>query len=89
MTKDIIVAICFVVVVLVMCKLWSIVMMKQYEKMKAVNISRGNLKYETAFTNLDKLELLGVENDENSDSQFIQAVKKIELSEDVRIKRYE
>lgn len=81
---EIVIAIGFSVLVLFACKLWGIYVVKQYGKKKILIKSR-ELKPEYYSCDFDELTLAGVGDDGNSDYGFSQAVKKIQLPEDVRI----
>lgn len=50
---------------------------------------RLNNFFEQEINSIEKLELVGVGNDANSDNEFICAVKKIDLPNEIRIKIYE
>lgn len=88
MNKDIIIVFGFVIFIVILCKLWNLIAMKQYEKNKVVKNNK-NIKYGTYINSFEKLELMGINDDGNSDFAFIQAVKKIDLSDDIRIKIYD
>ena len=88
MSKDVFVVIGFILIIMLICKLWNIIMMKQYEKESNTEIN-NIIKYGTYIEGFAKLELAGTGNDGNSDFEFKQAVKKIDVPDDVRIKVYD
>lgn len=45
--------------------------------------------FQQEIDNMEKLELVGIGSDENSDFKFIEAVRKIDLPEDVRVQLYD
>lgn len=84
MEKDIIMVICFVIVLIASCQIYHLFMMKQYRK---GTIRRGTGLIFGGYINyIEKIELAGVDDDENGDYDVCQAIKKIELPEDARIK---
>lgn len=83
MANDIMIVIGFVVLLIVVCKMWNFYAMKQYEKKKETRLS---LTYGFYTDNLEKLEIVGVGSDGNGDYDVVQAIKKAELPDDVRIK---
>ena len=84
MEKDIIMVICFVIILMASCQIYHLFMMKQYQKAK---ISRGTGLFFGCYMNhIEKLELAGIDDDENGDYDVRQAIKKIELPKDARIK---
>lgn len=85
MNNNIIIAISFVFVLVILCILWNHIMMKKYEKNM---IYQPNFILETNVNEID-LTLLGHEIDKNTDNKFIDAVQKIDISEDVRVKIYD
>lgn len=84
MEKDILMVICFVIVLIASCQIYHLFMMKQYRK---GTIRRGTGLIFGGYINyIEKIELAGVDDDENGDYDVCQAIKKIELPEDTRIK---
>lgn len=86
MNTDIIIVGSFVIIVMILCKLWNILMMRQYDKAKAVKMNKFSAGYEVYTSSFDKLKLASIGNERNTDFEFIQAVRKIDMSSDVRIK---
>lgn len=83
MADDIIVVIGFVVVLAIICKVWNMYTMKQYEKSKE---NRLSLTYGFYVDSVGKLEIVGVGSDGNGDYDVAKAIKKIDLPDDIRIK---
>lgn len=83
MANDIIVVIGFIVLLVVICKVWNLYTMKQYKKSKA---NRLSLTYGFYVDSSEKLGIVGVGGDENGDYDVAKAIEKIELTDDVRIK---
>lgn len=83
MVNDIVVVIGFVVVLIAICRMWNLYTMKQYKKSKANSL---NLTYGFYADNTKGLGIAGAGSDGNGDYDVAQAVKKIELPDDVRIK---
>lgn len=83
MANDVMVVIGFVIVLLVICKIWNLYTMKQYEKSKE---NRRSFTYGVYVDSAEKLGIVGVGNDENGDYDVAQAIKKVDLPKDVRIK---
>lgn len=88
MDKNIIIVLGFVIAVIFLCKLWHMYVLKIYQKKEAKK-SKQIMNYGVYIDSFEKLELAGIGNDGNSDYEFIQAVNKIHLSDDIRIKIYE
>lgn len=90
MDKNITIAIGFVIFVIILCKLWNIIALRIYKKNKFKMINNYNaIKYRTYIDGFDKLEVVGIGTDGNSDFEFRQAVKKISLPDDIRIQIYD
>ena len=85
MTNDIRVIIGFVILLIAVCKIWNMYAMKQYEKSKEKSLG---LTY-GFYGNIEKPEIVGVGNDMNEDYNVVQAIKKVDLPDNVRIKVYE
>ena len=84
MEKDIIMVICFVIVLIASCQIYHLFMMKQCRK---ATIRRGTgLIFGCYINHIEKIELAGIDDDENGDYDVCQAIQKIELPEDARIK---
>lgn len=84
MEKDILMVICFVIVLIASCQIYHLLMMKQYRK---GTIRRGTELIFGGYINyIEKIELAGIDDDENGDYDVCQAIKKIDLPEDTRIK---
>lgn len=86
--EEIIIAVVFCILILCTCKLWGLYVVKQYEKNKIAK-SRRELKPEHYSCEFGKLVLAGTDDDGNSDYEFIQAVAKIELSENTKVQIYD
>ena len=85
MNNNIIIAIGFVLTLLILCIIWNQIMMKKYEK---DTIHQSRFILETNVHEID-LTLCGQGIDKNTDNKFIDAVQKIDISEDVRVKIYD
>ena len=83
MGTDIIVVIGFIIALMFICKIFNLLMMAQYKKIKSNGLK---LTYGCYMNNMKKLELAGAGGDENGDYEVSKAIKKIKLSDDVRIK---
>lgn len=83
MMNDIIIVIGFVGVLIGLCIGWNLYAMNQYKKQKK---NRLNLIYSLNINGENKIEIGGVGIDENGDFNVSQAIKKIEMSNDTRIK---
>lgn len=83
MLNDIIVVIGFIILVIVLCKSWNLYTTKRYLKSKEYRL---NLTYGFYVDNMEKLEIVGVGDDKNGDYTVSQAIKKVDLTDDVRIK---
>lgn len=83
MTNDVIIVIGFVVVLIVICKVWNLYAMKQYGKSKENSLG---LTYGFYINSAENLKIAGVGSDGNGDYDVAKAIKKIELPDDVRIK---
>lgn len=82
--ENIIIVINFVVVLVELCRLWSLCIIKQYKKQ---NNNKLNLKYSLYLLNdKTKIELVGIGNDNNGDYDVSQAIKKIDMPNNRRIK---
>lgn len=81
--ENIIVVISFVVVLVELCRLWSLYIVKQYKKQ---NNNKLNLKYSLYLNDETKIELVGIGNDNNGDYDVSQAIKKIDMPNNRRIK---
>lgn len=86
MNNEIVIAGIFIVGVIFLCKMWNMLMMKQRKKVNAIKENKVSIVYVNDFGNL---KLVGTGNDFNSDFEFIQAVKKVELPDEVRVKIYD
>lgn len=86
--EEIIIAILFCLLILITCRLWGIYVVKQYEKNK-MEKDRRALKPEHYSCEVDSLALAGTGDDGNSDYEFSQAVAKIKVSEDTRVRIYD
>lgn len=89
MVINIIIFLGFIITVYLICKIWNVFMMRQYNKSKSKSMIKFIIDYDNYIDGKNKLILAGTENDNNNDYEFIKAVKKINLSEDVRIKIYD
>lgn len=83
MVNDIAVVIGFIVILIAICKMWNLYTMKQYKKLKE---NRLSLTYGFYVDNMTRLGIVGAGSDENGDYDVAQAIKKVELPDDVRIK---
>lgn len=81
--SDITVVIGFIIVTIIMCKVWNWYVMKQYMKQRDNRLSFTQVFYED---DLEKIEIVGIGNDGNSDYDVSEAIRKIELPSDARIK---
>lgn len=84
-----------IIVTLVVCMILGvsyIVMSKEQKEKRQKAQERKVLLYnffEQEIDSIKNLELVGVGNDANSDNEFVNAVRKINLPSEVRIKIYE
>lgn len=65
---------------------------KEQESKREQEIERGKLVrdfFRQEIMSIKKLELAGAGNDGNSDFEFIQAVKKIDVPDDIRVRIYD
>lgn len=85
MTNDIRIVIGFCIALVVICKLWNLLMMKQYDKAKKLKRDTYKINYE-CYDAIEKLNLVGIGIDENGDYNVTEAIKNIELPDSVRIK---
>lgn len=83
MTNDIMVVIFFIIVMIVICKLWNFYMMKEYKKSRKNSLG---ITYGLYINGIGKPKLVGVGNDGNGDYDVAKAIKRIELPDEVRIK---
>lgn len=83
MVNDMIIVIGFIVILIGLCKGWNLYAMNQYKKQKD---NRLNLVYSLNMNSENKIEIGGVGIDENGDFNVSQAIKKIEMLNDIRIK---
>lgn len=81
MINDVIIVIGFMFFLIITCVVWNALMILQYEK----NKKQTNLNYSPNYGT----ELLGVENDGNSDSSVEKAIYKIDMPDNIGIKIYE
>ncbi len=86
--EEIIIAVVFCILILFTCKLWGIHVVKQYEKNK-ITKKLMELKPEYYSCDVSNLALAGTGDDGNSDYEFSQAVAKIEVSENTRVRIYD
>lgn len=83
MKIEIIAVVCFVIIFAVACVVWNLIMMKQYEKMQDEKL---NIEYSYYDNRKGSIELVGIDGDDNGDYDVSDAIKKIKLPDDVRIK---
>ncbi len=83
MIHDIIIVIGFIIAVIVICKVWNLYTMKQYNKSKE---NRSSITYGFYVNSMEKTQIVGIGSDGNGDYDVSKAIKKIELPDDVRIK---
>lgn len=83
MINNIIIVSGFIVVLIGLCKGWNLYAMNQYKKQKDDKL---NLVYSLNMISENKIEIEGVGIDENGDFNVSQAIKKIEMLNDIRIK---
>ncbi len=88
MSKDVLIVLGFVIVVIMLCKCWNMIILNRFEKNKTIK-NNNTLKYGTYIDSFETLELVGAGDDGNSDFEFWQAVKEIEVPNDIRIKIYD
>ena len=85
MTKDIIIAISFVIFIMVLCFAWNIFVKKMYvDKIERISFSIGNI-----LDDFSTFDLVGTGCDLNSDFDVAKAIKKVEIADKLRIKVYE
>lgn len=83
MVNNIMIVIGFILVLIVICKIWNLYTMKQYLNSKKNKLS---LTYGFYVNSTEKLKIVGVGSDENGDYDVAQAIKKIELPDNIRIR---
>lgn len=83
MINNIIIVSGFIVVLIGLCKGWNLYAMNQYKKRRDDKL---NLVYSLNMISENKIEIEGVGIDENGDFNVSQAIKKIEMLNDIRIK---
>lgn len=83
MMNDLIAVIVLVVVLIGLCIGWNLYAMNQYKKQRE-NIL--NLVYRLSMNSENKIKIEGVGIDENGDFNVSQAIKKIDMLDDIRIK---
>ena len=81
--SDITVVVGYIIIIFIMCKAWNWLVMKQYTKQKEKKLSFAKIFCEKY---LEKIEIVGTGNDGNSDFDVLDAIGKIELPNNVRIK---
>ena len=81
--SDITVVVGNIIIIFIMCKAWNWHVMKQYTKQKEKKLSFAKIFCEKY---LEKIEIVGTGNDGNSDFDVLDAIGKIELPNNVRIK---
>ena len=84
MVNNIMAVIDFIIILIIVCKVWNLYVMRQYEKTKKEKESRLNYGY--YVNNIKNLKLEGTGIDRNSDNDVAEAIKKIELLDSVGIK---
>lgn len=89
MNYETVIVACFAVCVFGLCRLWNMLMMRQREKARIIKESKISIMYEESIADFGDLKLEGTGNDSNSDYEFIQAVRMIELPDEVRVKIYD
>lgn len=78
-----------VFMLLMIAYLWS-KKLQRFKKKAEQNIRMSLCQfYETEISNISKIELLAMEDDNNTDFKFIDAVDKIQINDDVRVKIYD
>lgn len=88
MSKDVIVIVCYVVIVAFLCIIWNKFMMRQYN----LRNNQSSLVYNAILrcgSNIDQIKdfaIAGNGPDQNNDYEFIEAVKKISISNDIRVR---
>lgn len=83
MVNNIIIVMGFILVIIAICKIWNLYTMKQYLNSKK---NKLGLKYSFYAGSTKKLKIVGVGSDGNGDYDAAQAIKKIELPDDIRIR---
>lgn len=88
MDNDKIVAIIFIFLVMILCKVYNFLVMRYLKKLKSIKNDKLFID-EHQIDGLDGLALVGTGNDTNSDYEFIKAVNEIVMSENIRVKLYD
>lgn len=81
--NEAITVIIFILIVVLMCKVWNWYSMKNYKKIEG---NRLGLEYGFYMDTLKKTEIVGVGSDGNGDYEVSKAIKKIDMPSDVRIR---
>ena len=84
--NNILLACGFVVFMFLFCFFWNRAMMKSYNNMEQQNRFK-KFDFCTHINPISDLKLVGIENDGNSDYKVIDAIKKIQLPDELRIKK--
>ena len=79
----------FVLVVLIVCKIWGVFIVKKYEKELNSNSVLSKIVYGEFIDKFKDLELKGCGDDGNSDFEVKDAIEKTELPDEVRVKLYD
>lgn len=79
MTNDIIAVIIFIIALCIMCKTWNLFAMKQIKLEAHLGLTYG-------FYNENNLKLAGTGNGSNGDYNASEAIKKVDLPTNIRIK---
>lgn len=81
--KNYIIVIAFVILLFLFCIVWNRLMMNKYKKIQS---QYKHIVFGTYIDSISCLKLVGSGIDENSDNEVAKAIRKIKLSDDVRIK---
>lgn len=85
MTRDIVIAISFVIVVLILCVVWNYFVKKMY----SVKMMSASFSFDNILSDFNRFDLVGIGYDLNSDYDVAKAIKKIKPDDGLRIKIYE